>query len=258
VSFASPNLTNPDAHGLGFRVYSTWGFEPRDEIVFKSIVRLLKSRLETEWRHELFEHLPVGTLPNIVFTNVEAWEARGRPSPPERCRLSFVTRARSAIELPKDVLRFPPRADDVLLMLRFLGRVHDAAVPTPTPATTTATDNAPPVAHTPQTPQTSVSNDTVRYRLTRWPPVSQLDSAASIRIATALSASSIGLAHLSAVTGQPKDVCVRFIERLNVQGLIEASGVATQPAEAARAAAESNAAPVTLGLFQRIRQKLGL
>ena len=253
-------LIPQDPAGVKLRVnfgFSIEGFAPRDELLFKSLVRLLNHRTQHGWFYTP-EH-GAELIDLRVVSDALATSISQLPAPYFQGVLTL-----SAVERSEPgVLMLPVRADLLELQLNRLGQliettrrqlIADAASTAPAtfaqPVRATAAANDQPVL------------------LSRWPPPSLVKSPARLRMATLLVGKSTTLAELARKTGQPLPLCIEFLDDLRRANLLtDVSASKDIRLPAANANQQINTAsvthgqgsvPVSRGLLSRIRSRRGL
>lgn len=98
------------------------------------------------------------------------------------------------------------------------------------------------------------SNWTGQLRLLRWPPPNLLGSTIRIRLATLMTGQPLTLIALQKRSGLPEQVCIDFVTDLNRLGLLSQHFPDAQQ----QAAVRPNPPVIQTGLLARIRSRLGL
>lgn len=239
--------------------YSIQGLEPRDEILLKSLIRLLSHRTEHQW---------------VCATGQAHLEVMGNPPDPasgqpqdEAQQATRLIMAHAAPPETQHFLRLPLHVNELELKLNQLGRLI-AKAPTllcnATPATTrTLAQVSPPDATPPTTPATAAPAPT--YRLQRWPHAFLLTSSERLKLASLLTVRPLSLTALQERSGQTRQACEGFLHDLQSAGFLQPSVALSaepqalpQAAPQAMSALVQQRAAVPLGLLARIRQRLGL
>lgn len=242
--------------------FSIEGLAPRDELLFKSLVRLLNHRTLHGW----FYTPEQGTKPVDLRVVSDHLASSINPSPTPYFQGVLTL---SAVErLQPGVLMLPVRADLLELQLNRLGqliettrREHLAGAIATNPASVPVTPLYPLSA--------AVTTSSERpFSLSRWPSAGLLNSPAKLRMATILVGKSITLAELSRRTGQSLPLCSAFLDDLQRANLLT-DGIALHGIRPTGAGANSrtdavppahtlSTPPVSRGLLSRIRSRLGL
>ena len=239
---------------LGFSVE---GLGARDEVLLKSLVRLLDHRTLHQWHH-----LPAGERVALRVLG----EGVALPAGGEGVALLAVGREPPGTQMP--FLRLPLHADELELMLNQLG-VQALQHPAPSKAVHPPTSPPPVPAAAADWP----AGET--FRLVRWPPAHLLSSPQRLKLATLM----VGQAMSLDVPQQRSAVawaeCEAFVRELRAAGLIQGPAGGGLAASASLAAATSPPAAQPLahpihpapppapprapsGLLARIRSRLGL
>ena len=220
--------------------YSIKGLEPRDEILLKSLIRLLSHRTEHQW-------LGATEQAHLEITGSSANPACGL----HEDNAQQPTRLIMAHDAPPEAqhfLRLPLHVNELELKLNQLGRL---IVKTPA-----FLRNA-----TPPTRQATAATLVITYRLHRWPHAFLLTSSDRLKLATLLTVRALSLAALQERSGQTQQACEVFVNDLQNAGFLQPPTVlspARQTLTQAAVAPVQQRVTVPMGLLARIRQRLGL
>lgn len=248
---AAPGMTtaaHPVAKGQrALLSFSVEGLPPREELLFKSLVRLLDHRTHQHWawRADQADLRVVG---------------QNAPTDHDAPLHAVPVLAVGQADAPRGghFLALPLHAEALERTLNHLGAlvVHARELGLATADAALADDD--------------------EFRLLRWPPVALLETPQRIRLATLMTGRPTSLGVLRQRSGLAAQDCLAFIADLRRSGLLEnvreavqaphAAGVAphahdaAQPAAAVPAAPPAHASvhPVQPGLLARIRSRLGL
>lgn len=233
--------------------FSVEGLGPRDEVLFKSLVRLLSHRTLHDWFQPTEKNLEQVDL-RVVCDRLTA-TIRPLPAPQFQAVLTLSATDKT---LPA-VLHLPVRADALESELNRLGQLIE------TTRRHLARLAAMPRAAV-EPPAVAISDRP--FKLSRWPTSHLLNSPARLRIAALLVGKPVTLAELAEKTGQPLVLCLEFVNELRLSNFLADGGVALQGSGAAgQAVSVSVSAPpapvrcaavVQRGLLSRIRSRLGL
>lgn len=219
--------------------YSIQGLEPRDEILLKSLIRLLSHRTEHQWECATGPaHLEViGKL-----SEPASGQFQDEAQPTTRLIMASVAPSEA-----QHFLRLPLHVNELELKLNQLGRLIAQAP--------TLLCNA-----TPSTTPASAAASSPTYRLQRWPHAFLLTSSERLKLASLLTVRPLSLAELQERSGQTRQACEGFLHDLQSAGLLQPSVAFPAAPEVLPQAAPPQAqrAAVPLGLLARIRQRLGL
>jgi hypothetical protein len=217
--------------------FSLEGIEPREELLFKSFIRLLRHRMDHCWLYKPQSSRKQVDL-RVVSDKLLAVKA------------AVPTLTLSAISSTQPgVLCLPLRATEVETELNRLGAVIAAArnlAGSPDRKPNSAQDQGQAQAEGAKT-----------FRLRRWPTATLVDSPHRVRMATLLTHQPLQLVELARRSGQPLAVCTAFVQDLLLAGLVIESVAATKPPATARAP-KPPPSIVPRGLLARIRSRLGL
>ncbi len=245
--------------------FSVEGLSAREELLFKSFVRLLNHRTRHAW---LYTARPMQFQADFkVDLRVVPDETDHGLIPPEQCLLTLGT----LHHIRNAYLRLPLRPEELEVALNRQGDQiissraagvppFDAAPAAPQPARQ-AQQAQPVEAVQPMHPLQPVVAETApadageAMRLLRWPPASLLRSAGHMRMATIMTGQRLTLAALQQRSGQPAPVCAAFVDDLRRAGCLETLPTTTP---ALRMTEKMNPAPKALpGLLARIRSRFG-
>lgn len=224
--------------------FSVEGLPPREELLFKSLVRLLDHRTHQHWAWRADQ----------ADLRVVGQDAPTDPNaPPHAVPVLAVGQA----DAPRSghFLALPLHAEALERTLNQLGAmvVHARELGLAAADAALADDE--------------------ELRLLRWPPVALLETPHRIRLATLMTGQPTSLGVLRQRSGLAAQDCLAFIADLRRSGLLanvsevaqvsQAAQVAQHPSDAPRPAAAGPAtplarAPVQPGLLARIRSRLGL
>lgn len=235
--------------------FSVEGLTPREELLFKSLLRLLNHRTLHGWIYtpeRSTEQLDLRVVSDKVTSNTDLL-----PAPSFQAVLKL-----TAVESKQPgFLTLPVRADELEVELNRLGTLIEAARRLPScerAALATPTSNA---------DRPAVLGDRP-FKLTRWPSPALLGSPERLRIATMLVGKPVTLVELSYKTKQPLPQCIEFVNDLWRANLITDGSASTlRAAHFAQTASQrptthlSRApapAPIARSLLSRIRSRLGL
>lgn len=221
--------------------FSVEGLTAREELLFKSYVRLLDHRSVHGWLYSAQPmHLRADFKVDLRVVT-DGLDITLIPQAQQLLTLGTIDRKRDAY------LCLPLRANELEEAMNRQGALilSSRAALTP-PGSTEPTGTS---AHV-----YINLNETVR--LLRWPPASLLGSPGRMRLATLMTGQPLTLAALQQRSGQPTQSCVEFVSDLKQAGCL---GSLPSTAPAQRPIAKPGAAPVVQpGLLARIRSRLGL
>ena len=218
--------------------YSIKGLELRDEILLKSLIRLLSHRTEHQWvcATEQADLEVTGSLPDPA-----SGPHQDDAQPPTRLIMAHDAPAEA-----QHFLRLPLHVNELELKLNQLGRLiakAPALLWNATPATTQAT--------------TTAATPALTYRLQRWPQAFLLTSSERLKLATLLTVRPLSLAALQERSGQTQQACESFVNDLQNAGVLQPSATISPSSPTLKQAVPQRAA-APMGLLARIRQRLGL
>lgn len=216
--------------------FSVEGLPAREELLLKSLVRLLDHRTNQSWSWK-GDHADLRVV------------AEGTTPPPDDATRKVVpTVIVSQGDLPQGhFLRLPLHTDELERVLNRLGTLimHARGL-----GLATVTEPA-----------------EEEFRLLRWPPATLLDSPMRVRMATILASRPATLSTLQQRSTGSAAECVEFLEQLQRAGLVEGRTPVTHPtvrslesvlADAVPSGPTPLREPVQPGLLARIRSRLGL
>ncbi|HSV46505.1 MAG TPA: hypothetical protein VLJ58_12040 [Ramlibacter sp.] len=216
-------------------VFSLEGLAERDEVLFKSFVRLLDHRTRHRWVQRTEQ--PQADLRIVAQGHaLPASDAAGAPV------LVLGAQHRGG-----HFLSLPIHADALETQLNLLGELIGLARGRRGPVSAPAPLAALPPATAPAGPQA--------VRLLRWPAAELLRSPDRIRLATLMTGRPLGIEELQLRTGISAARCAAFVQELRAAGLLSTHAVESEPP---RRAAPRVADVQQPGLFERIRRRLGL
>jgi hypothetical protein len=213
------------------------GLPAREEMLFKSFVRLLDNRSLHQWHY----------LPQMA----DLWVVAPGIQPPSQGAISIDRRqvltvsdtgnnASSGLRLPLDPL-------NIEAALNQLGsKILSSRVVSDKPATAQRYPES--------------------YRLARWPRVNMLDTKERMRMATLLLGKPLTIDQLADYSCFPVSVCEGFVQDLKTTGLVQIIQIQSIPIVGIGASIAphlstepiTHTAPVSSGLFARIRNALAL
>ena len=221
---------------------------PRDEIVFKSVIRVLQGKTRHNWVHREDGHADLVLLGDQH--SAEAGEAGHLAG-------QAVIHVNSAGGHDLNALSWPIRTADLVNHLALAGEqlarrgaASAAAMPVAVPASA-------PQAAAPASRRLSADQ---RMALMRWPDPGLLQrDMRFIKLATVLTGRPVNMTELMARSTCPLEVCQRFIDSLDTAGLLrvtEALALAALAPARPAAQAHKSAQHEPHGLLARIRQRL--
>lgn len=204
------------------------GVAAHDELLFKSLVRLLSYRTQHNWV------FATGAVDLRIIGEDSPESAQSKP-PANVLWVGHSEQHRSPF------LHLPIHANELELLLNTLGAsilkkqaaAHDAWPP-------------------------AIGHDET-FMLHRWPPAAMLGTTARIKLATLMTAHPVSIDTLALRSGIPSQECAMFCQALDRAGLLRRDSVpapATPPHHTSETPA-LNAKP-DLSLLSRIRRRLGL
>ncbi len=213
--------------------FSVDGLPAREELLLKSLVRLLDHRTQQHWlwKVEQADLRIVGDHPPAVDQGAQ----------------KIVPTLTIGQSDPQHghFLPLPLHADALEAMLNRLGAIviHARGLGLAAPGENAAEE--------------------AQFRLLRWPPAAMLDTPVRMRLATILASRPTSLATLQQRSATTLQACIDFLDALQQAGFVERAGPAPSPRapDAAPAATHAPAArdiAVPPGLLARIRSRLGL
>lgn len=207
--------------------YAIEGLVAREELLLKSLVRLLDNRTQHQWVY----HPAAPDVWIVQDGKTIPAAASGRSS-------AHVVKVTSQNLAQPGYISLPLRPQDIEGVLNKTGNL----------ILETRTQAAPGV---------SDSTYPCSYRLIRWPRVNVLNGPERLRMATLLVSRPYTVQELSQQTSLSLAVCDGFIDDLQATGLIEKRYAQAAPVQA-RSTAPDLSKPIALpeGLFARIRSRL--
>lgn len=226
--------------------FSVEGLPPREELLFKSLVRLLDHRTHQHWAWKI-DRADLRVVGEALSPGSE------NPAPP----VPVLAVGQVDPQRGGHFLTLPLHADALEQTLNRLGAmvVHARGLGLAAAE--------------------AVLADDAEFRLLRWPPAALLEAPHRIRLATLMTGRPTSLGVLRQRSGMGAQECLDFIADLRRSGLIENVADAAQAAPHTAAAASASAQspdgsqpepapsalardPVQPGLLARIRSRLGL
>ena len=225
-------------------MFSIEGVSPRDELLFKSFVRLLSHRTSQSWCYEPQSAIASSDANSKIDLRVVA---EGLNMAREDCHqpvLMLGTCNRKAA----GYLSLPLKAQELEDELNRVGALIASKRHWRTVNPTLLAPNA----------AKSAAGSTDIFRLVRWPPVTLLKSPARMRLATLLTGRGLTINAIEQRSGETARVCIDFLDELYGAGLIvsrphQGSALPTPPSRSAHAVLTGKP-----GLLTRIRSRLGL
>jgi hypothetical protein len=241
--------------------YGLWGFEARQQIVIKTLMRLMSDKLPQQWRYVLADDSqtePLHALRGIDLAVVAAdqWDALGKLTPQQ---LQSILLIGSRQDYPSPHLTLPLIPADLESMLIRLGKLltlrPTAYADEPIVRFRTAANySSPATSPTPTSAVPSVQfNSSQRYRLKRWPPVSLLSTPSAVKLATLLTGRELNAEELQRMSGQELSACRHFLAHLQQAQLLQTAATTAPPPTPALAAAKP-----AQSLLSMIRSRLGI
>lgn len=214
-----------DSHAAGRRTlaFSLVGLESREQMLFKSFVRLIDHLTHQHW-------VPAEHVADLVVAGADAHVPAQVPV------LKLGTTARNA----PHYLTLPLHADQLEQELNLLGDLIALSHQAPAAA-------APVVRAT--------FTDAQPLRLVRWPPPAVLRGTERLRLATMMSVRTFTPGGLREQSGSTAATIADFLADLSAAELLEVKEAAPQRQPSTNAFAASQQ---TSSLFARIRTRLGL
>lgn len=210
--------------------YSIEGLPAREELLFKSMVRVVGHKTRHEWLYS-----PHSTYLQVISETVSARSGVTGLRQSQQVLVLGLTRG----DHP-GFLGFPLRPDDLVAELDRLGGLMRAVSVAQEQASTSGG-----FART-------VPTEAAAMRMTRWPPADLLLAPGRIKLATLMTGRPMTIYSLQQSSGQSLSVCQDFMEALKKAKLLDVADVTTRPP------VQSVAAAPPPGLLARIRQRLGL
>ncbi len=220
--------------------FSLHSLPAREELIFKSVVRLLSHKT-----HQLWLYYPYyGTVRADLLVVAEG--SIPRTSASHHGALQHVLTLGASGRSRDFYLRLPLRADELEAELNRLGGLIQASI---------TTSNQPAAPAQPQELD-------VAFRLLRWPPAALLVTRERMRLATLMTGRAVTVISLQKLSGANLQTCSEFVDELRRAGLMR--DLTSQPARELEVATPpvSNTVPAQAGgqsgLLARIRQRLGI
>ncbi|MFM9926602.1 hypothetical protein VLK31_26700 [Variovorax sp. H27-G14] len=238
--------------------FSVEGLPPREELLFKSLVRLLDHRTHQHWawKTDRADLRVVGQ--EVPSTHDGPTQPQHQPQPQP---VPVLAVGQADAQRGGHFLALPLHAEELEQTLNRLGAmvVHARGLGLAATEATLADDE--------------------QFRLLRWPPAALLEAPHRIRLATLMTGRPTSLGVLRQRSGLAPQDCLDFIADLRRSGLLESVREAALAAQAALAAPNAPAPsaggsqpdstatatppapthhPVQPGLLARIRSRLGL
>lgn len=236
--------------------FSVQNISAREELLLKSVLRLLDHRCEQAWAYQPGTGGPGADLVIAGEGTPPKLNLSGRGMPQHLLVLGISAQAsRPAF------LRMPLRADELEAELNRLGGLicqQLAAGASKAPgADRPAAPNAPAPTSL-ESKQLDGAAQQAPIKLLRWPSANLITTRDRMRLATLMTGQPITLVALAARSGVAIEVCREFASDLGKAGFL-GTGDHTAPAPQSTSAELSKPAAVaTTGLLSRIRTRLGL
>ena len=227
----------------------------RDELLLKSIVRLLSHRSRHTWLY--VPHVTGNPAADLVISGERTPAVLGTSQQGLRQSL-LILGAVSRTNCPA-YLCMPLRADELERELNLLGDFithHQATAKVPNRAAAKGLD-----LPSGATAQTSLGNSQLTpplLTLLRWPTADLISTRERLRMATMMISQPLTLPALVQRAGLDPAVCKEFVDDLNRAGLLRNSSANTQSTASGLSAQPKPLPTVQSGLFARIRSRLGL
>lgn len=224
--------------------FSMEGVGARDELLFKSFVRLLSHRTSQNWN---YQPAAAGANRNIQGNADLRVVAQGMDNAPETGCSPLLILGATSPKAP-GYLSLPFKAQE---LEDELNRVGASIMSTRNQLVTSPATLAGKAVK-------SVAGSTDIFRLLRWPPPTILKSSSRMRLATLLTGRGMTLKAIEQRSGESAGMCIEFLNELYGAGLLS-----SKPGEALTATnlIIPSADPTTAGkrgLLTRIRSRLGL
>lgn len=217
--------------------FSVEGLPAREELLFKSVVRLLDRRTHQHWCYSPGNSsLMVLGEGYLSATGISSVPDAGVP----------VLRVGHSQQHHEFFLHLPIHANEVEVMLNKLGkRIARTVAPVPDPALSPAP-----------------FGDDQGFMLLRWPAASLLGSPGRIKLATLMRGRPSSATMLQKRSGATAQECADFLQDLKRAGLVRSLGGDSSALLSAAPAPVTSMVPeaskVSSGLLARIRSRLGL
>jgi hypothetical protein len=206
--------------------FGTEGLSAREEILLKSLIRLLDHRTQQQWTYHP--------------ESADLWLlGKGSCIPPAALANGKVAQTLTLVSdqsLSNTTLSFPLKPDHIEQALNRIGSLLLGS-----PAITRTEQPIPTEAFTES------------YRLVRWPAAALVDNPESIRMSALLLGPPLTLAEITQRANLPGVVCADFLSKLMHAGFVLTTRV---PVATTATMPPTSEATVQLGLFARIRQRL--
>ena len=211
--------------------YTTRGLASRDELLLKSVIRLLDHKTRHRWTYT-DDAADLVVLGADVVTDDTGRQAG---SGAYHLRLGYMHKQEA------NFLQLPLRPQELEHMLNMVGDRIAQSRRVPAPA---AADSMNPHA---------------QFRLLKWPSVDLLGTPERVKLTTMLARRPQSLAGLMQHTGCSQQLCAAFCDELRACGLLQISGGDTDAAPAPHSQqAGREASASRLDILSRIRLRLGL
>jgi hypothetical protein len=218
--------------------FSTEGLPAREELVFKSLVRLLAGRTQHVWRYS-----PQAAELHVLAEGLSNTSAPANP----KSHQQVLILGEVSQSIRPGYLCIPIRAIELEDELNRIGKLLASATPVESPQLV--------ALRTSKTPSYDVP-----VRLLRWPPAHLIAAPGRIRLATLLTGKAMTLTALHQKSGQDMAVCRQFLSAMHAAMLLIYSENTDVVAPTLRASLpqlkRAYVAPV--GLLARIRARLGV
>lgn len=231
---------NAPAESRATLSFSLHSLPAREELIFKSIVRLLSHKT-----HQLWLYCPYyGDVRADLLVVAEG--SVPRTSTSHHGALQRVLTLGASGRSRDFYLRLPLRADELEAELNRLGGLIQV-----------------PVAASSQTAALAQPKELdIAFRLLRWPPVALLATRERMRLATLMTGRAVTVSSLQKLSGASFQTCSEFVDELRRAGLMQ--DLTSQPALEQEVVTPTVSKPVPAGaggqssLLARIRQRLGI
>jgi hypothetical protein len=212
---------------------------PRDEIVFKSVVRVLQGKTRHAWQHT------DGANADLLVLGTQA---AGSQAGPAELAAQVVIRVSASAAADSPELHLPVRVADLISHLDHAGdKIAGRAAQCAGARTVQAAEPAHEPVHE-------------RMSLSRWPDPALLQGDIRyLKLAAALTGQPVNIVELAARTGFPLVLCQSFVDAMKGVGLLRVrDGAASANAQAAASAPRLHIPPPPAhpGLIARIRSRL--
>lgn len=222
--------------------YCVGGLSARDEMLFKTLVRMLDHLTHQQWRYKVptpSEHVDL-----LVLAEGSKPAASTSPHP----QVLWLSKEGTRLT---GFLPWPLRPEALEAELNRLGGLAlDRRGPKPGSALFTGAATGTP---------TGRSVPVKLMRLKKWPPARFLNGPGRMRLATLLTGNAMSLDELVYRSALPLPLCEAFVVDLQRAGLLIAPAIVFKPAQLHDATQPAQLAkPPPQGLFAKIRMRLGL